>query len=130
MSFVYILRSLKDAKLYVGTTDNIDQRLTKHNKGQVKSTKNRTPFTAVFSKEFPTLREARKYEGMLKYTPGGGKLKKSLASGAGGSSNGRTAAFGAVNDGSIPSPPAPDSRNKSFVMAPRSLGRPGSRPKA
>ena len=44
----------------------------------------------VFSKKFDTLSDARKYEWMLKYTPAGGKLKKRLVSGAGGSSNGRT----------------------------------------
>ena len=110
MSFVYILRSLKDAGLYVGTTDDINKRLTKHNKGQVKSTKHRRPFALVFSKEFPTLSEARKYEWMLKCSPGGGKLKRRLVSGAGGSSNGRTGAFEALDLGSSPSPPASDER--------------------
>ena len=79
MSFVYILKSLKDEKLYVGTTDDVSVRLAKHNKGLVKSTKGRRPFALIFSKEFPSLSEARKFEWMLKYTPGGGKLKKRLA---------------------------------------------------
>ena len=90
MSFVYILKSSKDQKLYVGTTDDLDKRFERHNKGQVKSTKNRRPLMLVFSKKFDTLSDARKYEWMLKYTPAGGKLKKRLVSGAGGSSNGRT----------------------------------------
>ncbi len=79
MSFVYILKSLKDAKLYVGTANDVTARLAKHNKGHVKSTKSRRPLMLVFSKEFSNLSEARKFEWMLKYTPGGGKLKKRLA---------------------------------------------------
>ncbi len=82
MSFVYILKSQKDGKLYVGATDNVEARVAKHNKGQVQSTMSRRPLTLVFSKEFETLGEARKFEWMLKNTPGGGKLKKRLANGA------------------------------------------------
>ena len=90
MSFVYILRSKKDGNLYVGTAKDVGQRLEKHNKGQVKSTKSRVPFELVFSQKFASLSEARKFEWRLKYTPAGGKLKKQLVSDAGGSSNGRT----------------------------------------
>lgn len=79
MFFLYILKSQKGNRLYVGVTNDIEGRLIKHSKGQVKSTKSRRPFTLVFKKEFPMLGEARKYEWMLKYTPGGGKLKKRLA---------------------------------------------------
>ena len=80
MSFVYILRSEKDAKLYVGATDNLSARLAKHNKGLVKSTKSRRPLILVFSQEFKSLSDARKFEWKLKYTPAGGKLKKQLVS--------------------------------------------------
>ena len=129
MAFVYILESLKDGHLYVGTTDFLDDRMDKHNKGYVKSTRNRRPFVLVFSEEFKTLSEARKFEWRLKYTPSGGKLKKRLASKAGGSSNGRTAAFEAVNHGSIPCPPALDGseRSSNWPLGDKS---PGSRPKA
>ena len=72
----------------------------------------------IYSECFVSLSDARKFEWKLKYTPAGGKLKKQLVSGAGGSSNGRTAAFEAVNLGSNPSPPAPDGREVR-LMAPR-----------
>jgi putative endonuclease len=42
--FVYVLRSLKDEELYVGSTNDIHRRLTEHNSGEVDSTKPRIPF--------------------------------------------------------------------------------------
>jgi putative endonuclease len=43
MWYVYILRSTVDNKLYIGSTDNINHRLSEHNSGKVDSTKNRVP---------------------------------------------------------------------------------------
>ena len=45
MWFVYILKSLEDHDLYIGSTNNVHRRLTEHNSGNVDSTKCRTPFT-------------------------------------------------------------------------------------
>ncbi|MEX2597779.1 MAG: GIY-YIG nuclease family protein [Salibacteraceae bacterium] len=36
---VYILRSLKNGRFYIGQTQNIQTRIEKHNAGYVKSTK-------------------------------------------------------------------------------------------
>ena len=44
MWFVYVLRSLKDEELYIGSTNDIRRRLTEHNSGEVDSTKSRIPF--------------------------------------------------------------------------------------
>ena len=44
MWYVYILRSLKDKNLYIGSADNIGRRFTEHNSGKVHSTKGRIPF--------------------------------------------------------------------------------------
>ncbi len=43
MFTVYILLSEKDNKRYIGFTHNLERRLTEHNSGKVKSTKNRIP---------------------------------------------------------------------------------------
>jgi predicted GIY-YIG superfamily endonuclease len=43
MWYVYILRSARDNKLYIGATDDISRRLLQHNSGEVDTTKNRTP---------------------------------------------------------------------------------------
>jgi putative endonuclease len=44
MWYVYILRSVKDNNLYVGSSDNIRRRFTDHNSGKVDSTRGRVPF--------------------------------------------------------------------------------------
>ena len=43
MWYVYILRSARDNKLYIGATDDISRRLLQHNSGEVDTTKNRMP---------------------------------------------------------------------------------------
>jgi putative endonuclease len=44
MWYVYILRSMVDKNLYIGSTNNISRRLTEHNSGKGDSTKSRIPF--------------------------------------------------------------------------------------
>ena len=43
MWYVYILRSARDNKLYIGSTDDINRRLLQHNSGEIDTTKNRVP---------------------------------------------------------------------------------------
>ncbi|OGG14360.1 hypothetical protein A2773_02890 [Candidatus Gottesmanbacteria bacterium RIFCSPHIGHO2_01_FULL_39_10] len=62
----YILQSLKDDKFYIGSTDNFDKRLNKHNKGYSRYTKNRGPFKVVYKELFNTRSEAKKREYYLK----------------------------------------------------------------
>jgi len=78
--YVYIIRSLKDNKLYIGQTNNIEKRLIRHNKELVKSTKNRRPFSLVFQKEFRTRKETINYERYLKSLKEGNEFKKILNS--------------------------------------------------
>ncbi|OGG01951.1 hypothetical protein A2W14_01455 [Candidatus Gottesmanbacteria bacterium RBG_16_37_8] len=66
MYWVYVLRSIKDKKYYIGQTNNIDVRFIKHNNGKVKSTKSRLPLELIFSKEFNTRSEAIRTEKRLK----------------------------------------------------------------
>jgi putative endonuclease len=79
MVVVYILRSLKDEKLYIGITENIEARVKRHNKGQVSSTKKRRPFVLLHTEEFDDYGQARKREKFLKSGPGHRELKKLLA---------------------------------------------------
>ena len=48
MYYIYVLRSLKDKKLYVGFTEDIQKRFNEHNSGLVKSTKDRIPFELIY----------------------------------------------------------------------------------
>ena len=45
--FVYILKSLRFNRFYIGQTNNIEHRLERHNAGFVKSTKGFAPFKIV-----------------------------------------------------------------------------------
>jgi putative endonuclease len=76
MYFVYILKSLKDFKYYIGQTKDLDDRLKKHNSGQVKSTKSRRPFILIKKESFNTRGEAKKRENYLKKLKGGNEFKK------------------------------------------------------
>jgi len=64
--FVYFLQSLKNNDLYVGSTENVEQRLTLHNTGKVKSTKAYRPWKLVGFKECKSRSEATKQEKFFK----------------------------------------------------------------
>ena len=46
--YVYILKSLKDGKKYVGYTNNLPSRFEAHNSGKVPSTKHRRPLKLIY----------------------------------------------------------------------------------
>ena len=76
MYFVYILQSLKDDRTYVGYTNNLDERLKRHNAGLVPATKNRTPLKLIYSEQFENITEAKKREKYYKNGGGRRKLKQ------------------------------------------------------
>ena len=62
MFYVYILKSLKDNKLYTGKTNDIERRLKEHNGGQTQSTKSRKPFILFEAIKCKDEKEARLLE--------------------------------------------------------------------
>ena len=74
--FVYVLKSLKDHRRYIGFTDNLERRLSEHNSGFVKSTRNRKPLELIHFEEFETKSEAMAREKFFKTGFGRGYLKK------------------------------------------------------
>ncbi|MDD3647149.1 MAG: GIY-YIG nuclease family protein [Candidatus Dojkabacteria bacterium] len=66
MFFVYILKSKKDNKFYIGCTGNLKDRIIRHNQGRERSTKNRKPFELEYVRGFSIRQEAIKYESYLK----------------------------------------------------------------
>ena len=76
--FVYILFSLKDRKLYIGYTTNIDSRLIEHNSGRVTSTKNRRPFQLIYYEVFTDKDDAKAREKFLKSGFGREQMKHAL----------------------------------------------------
>lgn len=76
MFYVYILRSDKDGKRYIGFTANLDRRLLEHHTGCVTSTKNRRPLQLIHSEEFSNKLEAEQREKFFKSGRGRPQLKE------------------------------------------------------
>jgi putative endonuclease len=76
--FLYILKSVKDEKYYVGITDDVARRLKEHNLGYNKSTKPYRPYNIVHLEEFKTKEEAAKKEWWIKNKPEGRWYKKRI----------------------------------------------------
>lgn len=66
MSYVYILRSLKTGRYYIGSTVDVQRRFNEHQSGKVSSTRNFLPFEMVFKQSFQSVILARKIEKKLK----------------------------------------------------------------
>ena len=63
---VYILRSEKNGRYYIGLTENVEHRLIRHNSGLVSSTKSYRPWKIVYREAFSTKQEASSRELQLK----------------------------------------------------------------
>jgi len=60
MNFVYLLKSLKDNKKYIGSTNNLKRRIEEHNLGKVLSTRYRKPFICLGYQTFDTISRSSK----------------------------------------------------------------------
>jgi len=66
MYYVYVLKSIKDGRYYIGATANIVDRLRRHNAGETKSTKPYLPYKVIYTESFSNLSNARKRETEIK----------------------------------------------------------------
>jgi putative endonuclease len=66
MFYVYILRSLRDGKKYVGLTNNLAKRIKQHNHGLCDATRNRTPLVLIHFESFLRRNEAAEREKFYK----------------------------------------------------------------
>jgi len=66
MFCVYILKSKKDNKFYIGSTNDLNRRINEHNMGLVFSTKTRIPLEIVYYEAYKSEDDARKREHNLK----------------------------------------------------------------
>jgi putative endonuclease len=64
--YVYILRSQKLQRFYVGSTESVERRLQEHNAGRSKSTRSGAPWTLVRVETFTTRSEAVLQERKIK----------------------------------------------------------------
>ncbi len=66
MYWVYIILSGKTQKYYCGHTDDLDDRMKRHNDGRSKYTKNGIPWELIVTFEFETRPEAVRLEKKIK----------------------------------------------------------------
>ncbi|MDQ5883041.1 MAG: putative endonuclease [Patescibacteria group bacterium] len=79
MYYVYILKSKKDKKLYLGYTKDLRKRLKQHNSKKTFSTKDRVPFSLVYYEAFASQKDALAREKQLKqFKSAYGQLKKRI----------------------------------------------------
>jgi len=64
--YTYILKSLKNNNIYVGSTQNIEKRIDLHNAGKVKSTKFYKPWELLDYEAYNSRNEAILREKFLK----------------------------------------------------------------
>jgi len=70
MYYVYVLKSEKDRRFYIGHTTDLKKRLELHNKGRVESTKYRRPFMLIYYEASLNQKDALRREKYLKTTYG------------------------------------------------------------
>ena len=64
--YVYILKSLKNGRYYIGSTQDVQARLAYHNGGRVKATRYQVPYEVIYVETLETARHARSREYNLK----------------------------------------------------------------
>jgi predicted GIY-YIG superfamily endonuclease len=75
MNYVYILKCLDD-KTYIGCTENLKERIDRHNKGVIPATKNRLPVKLLCYFAFLNKYIAFNFEKYLKSGSGRAFIKK------------------------------------------------------
>jgi len=64
--YVYILESLTDGSYYIGSTQNLIDRIDRHNQGRSKYTKSKRPWELVYHEKYPDRSIAMKREKEIK----------------------------------------------------------------
>ena len=76
MFHVYVLKSQKTGRRYVGSCEDLDDRFRRHNNAESKATKHGIPWTLVHSESFPTRAEAAARERYFKTGRGRDELNR------------------------------------------------------
>lgn len=78
MFYTYVLTSKKDNKLYIGWTNNLENRLREHNNGLVIATKYRIPLELIYYEACLNKDDAIAREKQLKTGFGRAYLKRRI----------------------------------------------------
>ena len=79
MHYVYIIQSASTGSYYIGSTENIGNRLKKHNANSVRSTKHKGPWQLVAVEEFCSKHDALLRERAIKSYKGNSLFKNLVA---------------------------------------------------
>ena len=79
MYYVYVLKSYKDTKAYIGHTNDLRRRFLEHQNHLVGSTKSRGPFKLLYYEASHIEKDAIKREKALKTGFGRAYLKRRLS---------------------------------------------------
>jgi len=74
--FVYVLKSLSSGRSYVGNTNNLQNRLLRHNNNESKATRGKGPWQLIYHEEYASRSEAVRKELFFKSVEGRINLKK------------------------------------------------------
>lgn len=81
MYSVYVLRSGKSGRHYIGSAADVAVRLAKHNSGAVRSTKAGLPWEVIHTESFGNRTEAVRREREIKSYKGGNGFRKLIIPG-------------------------------------------------
>ncbi|OGX08177.1 MAG: hypothetical protein A2Z88_03275 [Omnitrophica WOR_2 bacterium GWA2_47_8] len=80
MFYVYVLKSLKNGKRYIGYTSKLPlNRLKEHNSGSNKYTKGNLPYALIYEESFDTEADAERREKFFKTGNGRSVLNRILS---------------------------------------------------
>jgi putative endonuclease len=78
MFYCYVLRSKKTGRRYVGSCQDLDDRIRRHNAGESKATKHGVPWILLRVESFPSRSKATQRERYFKTGRGRDELEKIL----------------------------------------------------
>ena len=78
MYYFYILKSLKNKKLYIGSTSDLKKRLKSHNDGKNVATKPNIPYELIFYSGFKSKDDCINCEKYFKTTAGWKRIHRML----------------------------------------------------
>ncbi len=68
MYYTYILKSIKDGRLYIGYTEDLKRRVSEHKAGKVNSTKHRLPVELIYYEAYKNIDDAKNREKSFKFS--------------------------------------------------------------
>lgn len=70
MYYVYVLKSKKDGRFFIGHTGDLHRRISSHKNGQVAATRDQIPLEVIYYEACTDKRDALKRESYLRGTYG------------------------------------------------------------